>query len=184
MTCSTSRPNGSIPVPGSQRPNSRAWCTSRFDEKWFADDYVPLQCVVHPEPVVEYPDRDDLPAGLAERVRQWDQQHDGLYSAALSRAPGTKVGGHPSWIQSPQWPQCGCGRRMQHLLTIASGEFDERGRWLPLEDRSDPTGTAPQPYAGPDPWPPGIMLGDVGSLYLFTCTACAERPLAGTTQCT
>jgi hypothetical protein len=154
----------------------------RFDKEWDATDYVPLPCVVHPERVVEYPDRDDLPAGLAARIRQWDQRHDGRYSAALSTAPGTKVGGHPSWIQSPQWPRCRCGRGMQHLLTIASGEFDALGRWLPVEDRSDPTSTAPQPYAGPDPWPPGIMLGDVGSLYLFTCTVCAERPLAGTMQ--
>jgi hypothetical protein len=154
----------------------------RFDEEWCAMDYVPLRCVVHPERVVEYPGLRGLPGGLAERVRQWDQRHEGLYSAALSMAPGTKVGGHPWWIQGPEWPQCGCGRRMQHLLTIASGEFDERGRWLPLEDRSDPTSTAPHPYEGPDPWPPGVMLGDVGSLYLFTCTACAERPLAGTMQ--
>jgi hypothetical protein len=29
MTCATSRPNGSIPVEASQRPNSRAWCTSQ-----------------------------------------------------------------------------------------------------------------------------------------------------------
>jgi len=30
-----------------------------------------------------------------------------------------------------------------------------------------------------DCWAPhGLMLGDVGSLYLFTCTDCAERPLA------
>jgi hypothetical protein len=57
--------------------------------------------------------------------------------------PGTKVGGWPRWIQEPEWPVCGCGRRMRH----------------------------------------GIMLGDVGSLYLFTCTVCAERPLAGMMQC-
>src|SRR5215218_3001929 len=29
MTCSTSLPKGSMPVDGSQRPNSRAWCTSQ-----------------------------------------------------------------------------------------------------------------------------------------------------------
>jgi hypothetical protein len=36
-----------------------------------------------------------------------------------------------------------------------------------------------------DAWAPhGIMLGDVGFMYLFTCTTCAERPLASTMQCT
>src|SRR5829696_2043887 len=29
MTCSTKRPNGAMPVEASQRPNSRAWCTSQ-----------------------------------------------------------------------------------------------------------------------------------------------------------
>jgi len=29
ITWSTSRPNGAMPVVGSQRPNSRAWCTSQ-----------------------------------------------------------------------------------------------------------------------------------------------------------
>jgi len=56
---------------------------------------------------------------------------------------------------------------------------------LPLEDRDDPTIATSQPVLGGDRWPPhGIMLGDLGSLYLFTCTAHADRPLAGTMQCT
>jgi hypothetical protein len=168
----------------------------RFDDDWFARDYLPLACKLHPEPVIEYPDPCPVPAEyphlcswpaeLAERIRQWDEQHADLYWAALSAAPGTKVGGHPRWIQAPQWPVCGCGRRMDHLLTIASEEFGSQSRWLPWEDREDPMITSEwRSIVDRDAWAPhGLMLGDVGSLYLFTCTACAERPLAGTMQCT
>jgi hypothetical protein len=54
-----------------------------------------------------------------------------------------------------------------------------------VEDRDDPKITGRRLLMDRDCWAPhGLMLGDVGSLYLFTCTACAERPLAGTMQCT
>lgn len=156
----------------------------RFDDDMFARDWVPLPCRLYPEPVIEYPHLDDLPDELDERIRQWDERNDGLYWAALSTAPGTKVGGHPRWIQDPQWPQCRCGRRMQHLLTIASDEFRPEERWLPVEDRDDPRITGRRSIVDQDCWAPhGIMLGDVGSLYLFTCSACAPRPLSGTMQC-
>jgi hypothetical protein len=166
----------------------------RLDDDWFARDYLPLPCELHPEPVIEYPDpcpvpadyphRCSWPAELSEQVQEWDEQHKDLYWAALSVAPGTKVGGYPRWIQHPEWPVCGCGRPMDHLLTIASDEFGTRGRWLPLEDRQDPKITSQRrSIVDRDAWAPhGLMLCDVGSMYLFTCTACAERPLAGTVQ--
>jgi len=169
----------------------------RFEDdwEWCARDYVPLPCVLHPERVTEYPHPCNLPAQyphacnlpveLAERIEQWDERHDDLYWTALSTAPGTKVGVHPRWIQAPEWPVCGCGRRMQHLLTVASEEFANRERWLPLEDRDDPRITGQRLLIDRDCWAPhGVMLGDVGSLYLFTCTARPERPLGGTMQCT
>jgi hypothetical protein len=61
----------------------------------------------------------------------------------------------------------------------------DQGRWLPLEDREDPKITSQRrSIVDRDAWAPhGLKLGDVGALYLFTCTVCAERPLAGTMQC-
>lgn len=157
---------------------------SRFDEPHFAQDYVPLPCVLHPEPITEYPDIADLPGDLRERVQRWDAEHDSLYWAALSTAPGTKTGGHPRWIQDPEWPTCDCGARMEHLLTIASKEFASADRWLPVEDATDPSITGPKFVIDRDCWAPhGIILGDVGSMYLFTCTNCPDRPLAGLMQC-
>ncbi|MEQ4210165.1 hypothetical protein [Actinopolymorpha sp. B9G3] len=159
----------------------------RFDEELLANDYVPIPCMLHPEQVTEYPqcDRDVLPGLLRHRVEQWDAQHDEQYNYALSSAPGTKVGGYPLWIQDPFEPVCECGRTMEHLLTIATDEFGTKGRWLPLEDRDNPAIVGPHTIIDRDAWAPhGLMLGDVGSLYLFTCTTCPHRPLAGTEQST
>jgi hypothetical protein len=156
-------------------------------------EYVPLPCVLHLERITEYPHSEwpyssDLPDALAEQLQRWDEQQDGSFSYwnALSTAPGTKVGGHPRWVQGPEWPRCRCGLRMHHLLTVASDEFEIATlgrRWLPLEDRDDPKVVGRRLVSERDCFAPhGLMLGDVGSLYLFTCTGCAGRPLAGTMQ--
>jgi hypothetical protein len=73
--------------------------------------YVPVPCVLHPEPVIEYPHPWDLPGALAKWAQRWDEEAGGLYWNQLSTTPDSKVGGHPQWIQDPQWPVCGCGRR-------------------------------------------------------------------------
>jgi hypothetical protein len=76
--------------------------------------------------------------------------------------------------------------RVHHLLTIASDEYETATlgrRWLPLEDQDDPKVIGKRLLDDLDCWAPhGIMLGDASSLYLFTCTGCADRPLAGTMQ--
>jgi hypothetical protein len=142
--------------------------------------FDPVPCLVHPERVTEYPDTEDLPGDLRERVRKWDQVADDdapqLYWSSLSTAPGTKLLGHPRWYQGPQWPACECGRRMRHLATISSEEF-RPGRWLPDDDGEDPPSAFPRNFA-----PHGILIGDVGDMYLFTCDACPDRPLRIDTQ--
>jgi hypothetical protein len=153
-----------------------------FDSASDEADYDPVPCLVHPERVTEYPDADDLPEELGERVREWDQAADDdappLYWSALSTAPGTKLLGHPRWYQYPLWPDCACGRRMRHLATISSEELFHAGRrWQPDDDGEDPPSATPRNYA-----PHGILIGDVGDMYLFTCDACPDRPLRTDTQ--
>ncbi|MEN3610693.1 hypothetical protein AAH979_14195 [Plantactinospora sp. ZYX-F-223] len=146
---------------------------------------IPDPCTVDPERVVEYPSH-DLPREvwrqIDDAVRRVAEQTGWQYEYDLSEASGTKVGGYPGWTQSPDWPVCGCGTGMTHLLTIASWEFsrgDEK-RWIPVEDRPAMAGWS---FDGDDdhPWravqnPAGIMLGDVGGIYLFVCPSCPERP--------
>ena len=169
----------------------------RFDVEMNARLYQPLPCLLHPEPVTEYPsyshypDFSDLPEPHRQPIERWDDLTAGLYTEALSTAPGTKVGGYPKWIQEAQWPVCACGRRMDHLLTIASDEWGNRMRWIPPEDRDETFAgehyeasfTQARPtWSG---WAPhDIQLGDIGSMYLFNCTTCRHRPLDGSVQMT
>ncbi|WP_460916079.1 YwqG family protein [Plantactinospora veratri] len=101
---------------------------------------IPDPCTVDPERVVEYPSH-DLPREVWRQidgtVRRVAEETGWQYEYDLSEASGIKVGGYPGWTQSPDWPVCGCGTGMVHLLTVASWEFsrgDEK-RWIPVEDR-------------------------------------------------
>lgn len=142
-----------------------------FDDPYNAIVYRPAPCVLHPERVTEYPNPYDLPDALRERVQAWDEEQDAdrPYLRWLSTAPGTKLLGHPGWIQGPTWPVCLCGRRMTHLATIASTEYSDAGRW---QSPDLPFGSQPH----------GILIGDAGDMYLFTCTARNHRPLEGESQ--
>ncbi|MFE0674576.1 DUF1963 domain-containing protein [Streptomyces sp. NPDC058867] len=140
-------------------------------------NYVPRHCVVHPERVTEYPywDLDDeLWDELEFRFLDLDQESGWDYQSHLSTAPGTKLGGYPGWCQEPTWPDCvRCGGRMEHLLTVASTEADALSRrtWTPVEDRSTP------------PEGPGLVLGDLGGVYVFECRTCPGRPFAHRHDC-
>ncbi|MEU6916813.1 hypothetical protein [Streptomyces olindensis] len=123
------------------------------------DDYLPEPCVLHPEPVTEYPAPHELPEELAERIEAWEEQNeeeaeegeeegagdgeaDVYYQYDLSVAPGSKVGGHAPWSFSDPFPMScpECGSGVRPLLTIDGTEWDGgSGSWRPLED-ADYTG--------------------------------------------
>lgn len=151
-----------------------------------SDYYLPNPCVLHPERVTDYPSWDlpeDLFDGLRERFEELEEETGWSYESHLSVSKGIKVGGYPTWTQEPFWPDCpGCGHRMDHLLTINSGEFDGASwrTWLPVED-TPVTGTIRDlPYEERTliQRPPGLMLGDMGGIYLFDCRRCPDRPYA------
>ncbi|WP_328792598.1 DUF1963 domain-containing protein [Streptomyces sp. NBC_00273] len=143
-----------------------------------ADDWhVPAPCVVHPERVTEYPSW-DLPEDLTDK---WQEDFHRLEEAApllsyathLAEAPGTKLGGYPSWFTAPGDTDCKqCGRPMDHLLTVTSHESDGASwrTWLPAEDR-DEDGRRAVPLD-----PTGLDLGSGGAVYVFECRSCPNRP--------
>lgn len=148
------------------------------------DDHVPGPCVVHPEPVTEYPSWDlpnDVGDALQDRFKRLAQDTGWLYHYHLSDAPGTKLGGYPGWTQDPAWPNCdSCGQRMQHLITVASWEWDGESwrTWMPVEDREILKGQeAIQTELNRSVCQAaGLMLGDVGGVYIFECPSCPGRP--------
>ncbi|MER5687545.1 DUF1963 domain-containing protein [Streptomyces sp. NPDC002205] len=150
------------------------------------NDYLPNPCVLHPERVTDYPNW-DLPEGVADaledRFEQLEEETGWSYWSHLSVSDGIKVGGYPTWTQDPFWPTCPtCNQRMDHLLTINSSEFDGESwrTWLPIED-TPATGTIwdlPYEERTRIQRPPGLMLGDMGGIYLFECLRCPDRPFA------
>ena len=146
---------------------------------------TPKPCVVHPEPVTEYPSwdlPDDLRDLLRGRFKDLDAETGWRYNSHLADAPGIKLGGYPSWTQEPYWPDCQtCGQTMQHLLTVSSWEYDGESwrTWLPVEDRGGATGRESSvPREGHAVREAaGIMIGDAGGVYIFQCPTCPDRPV-------
>lgn len=157
------------------------------------EQYLPKPCSLNLERVQELPSAFELDR---DRVKRLDELiaceavsdlarlgiDDGpLYQYHFSVAPGTKVGGHVDWIQDPNVPLCACGAPMQHLLTIASAEFDGAyERWMSEGERrvweqGYYARSAVQSAAG-------LMIGDMGSLFVFVCGHCPDRPIRGLVQ--
>jgi len=163
--------------------------------------YVPVPCVLDPERVTEYPDAFVITKAvpqLWEKLRASAELGDvlatltefdftdvrALYQYWLSVASGTKVGGHPEWIQDPAPPACRCGQQMEYLLTVASSECDGGtwGRWLPEEERHVWAG---DDFEARDRVASGaqLLLGDDGNLNYFVCRNCPDWPIAAVFQC-
>ncbi len=164
------------------------------------DAYWPAPCVLDPERVVEYPGLFELAnehPELLDQVKaspklQAIAESDGsgrddtpttIYAHGLSVAPGIKVGGHPNWVQDPEWPLCACGLRMEYLLTVESAEYDGGTwkRWLPQEDRH--VWTARYAIRTQVQRAAKLMLGDMGNINYFICRQCPGWPMEGVFQC-
>jgi uncharacterized protein (TIGR02996 family) len=118
------------------------------------EGYVPFECAVYPEPVIEYPVGDDLyylagearaaqigrlvenmDIGPADDLAERFTGEHGLSSPRslvfyeLGQCPGSKVGGKPGFGQK--------GRQFDHLVTLSTWEFDSASfrRWLAVEDQ-------------------------------------------------
>ena len=156
---------------------------------------IPIPCLLNPERVTEYPSAYELSKQPLEKVAAWvdenitdpfwtqDEEGESVYQYALSSAPGTKIGGYVDWIQNPEIPRCACGKDMDHLLTIASAEFDAGTypRWMPVEEEhlwkvGGDARRAAQMAAG-------MYLGDMGSIYLFRCSICKPLKVRHVFQC-
>lgn len=149
------------------------------------DEYVPAPCTLDPERVVEYPSWDlSHDAFDDEEVELDDVELVGWhYHSHLSVAPGIKVGGYPGWTQDPNWPRCPCcSQQMDHLLTIKSVEFDGESwrTWLPEEDVPHEGTVLDLPYEVRKQIQSahGLMIGDMGGIYLFICSNCPDTPWA------
>lgn len=169
------------------RPMSNLLVAAESPERKDADDQlVPRSCTLIPETVSELPSISQLPEPLRAVIWAYEEeQHEGrpVYQYLASVADGTKVGGYVDWIQDPFVPNCPAGHVMDHLLTVASAEFDGGTwpRWCPIEDQHVWGGDYKLRWAVQSA--PDLMLGDMGKLYVFCCTRCSDRPIVTLHQC-
>jgi len=100
------------------------------------------------------------------------------YQIFMGAAPCTKLGGHPPWVQSPEWPQSSQGYVMDYLLTISSWEWDGASykRWKPIEDGGPNQSKGPIDDAD-------LMIGDAGDAYVFIGKHEHRWPIKVVMQC-
>lgn len=154
---------------------------------------VPRPCTVDPEDMTDYPYA-DAPEALCARFEEHDEpfieeQKAGWSMWDLLVMHGCKVGGFPSWTQSPEWPACPeCRQTMGHLLTL-SGDEGSRS-WIPLEER-ETAGydggieypTVEDEAATANRFPLDMTFGDNGGVYVFYCADCPDMPMASWYDC-
>jgi hypothetical protein len=100
------------------------------------EDSVPIPCRLFPERALEHPDALELSEVLEREIMSCEElrrlgEKAGFtseyapvdaYQRLFRLSDQTKVGGYVDWIQSPEVPQCACGARMEHMLTVSSGD--------------------------------------------------------------
>jgi len=175
-----------------RRNISEKECLGRVPQPEGSDPgLLPWECRLNPERVIEYPQAPEtlelFTAVLSSEALCAEAADFSAYEGAgqvyydneLSAAPGTKIAGWPWWVQSPAWPDCvRCGRRMDHLLTLASMEYHEgmNVRWaVPYENAEVPP-DSDLAFSASTCWN-GLELHDCGNAYFFDCTTCPDRPV-------
>jgi hypothetical protein len=155
----------------------------------FRDGRVPRMCVVHPEPVLEFPPictlEDEpsaglfglLPAPLEIRIREWEWAADlpeELSYARLAHAPGWKVGGWEfSAPEDDALVDCACGAPMRPLLETYSNE-ELAGPWSP---NSEPEFVWGDPGNWADQEPTGVDVARNGALWIRICSVDPRHPV-------
>lgn len=142
-------------------------------------DLVPVPCVLHPEPVQEFPSLHGRDEGLVARLRTWGKQQSMDYWADLSVAPGWKVGGWPTHFTFRDPPDADseerccieCGGPVDALLTVTDGEWEgSTGSWIPVEcaeGAEKPTGYPSGSLRNPTM----VSIGRGYTLQIYSCVA-------------
>jgi hypothetical protein len=164
-----------------------------FIPKFACEAFIPHLCRFSPERVVEYPqeltEEDEaqlkslpIPTPTFETEMMTSDFKLTFYYRQLSAAYGTKLQGHVVWSQGPEEVRCSEGHLMEHLLTIASSEWDGANwpRWQPIGERElyerlSSEGQYEAARALHSPM--GVTLGDMASKHVFVCRKCSDWPI-------
>ena len=134
------------------------------------------ECAVNPEDIFEYPQACYFDSAIEAwlehahtELKLAEDSKAGLswwYSYDIATAPGTKLLGHPQWIQNEETPMCRCNKPMKLLLTCASQEDPDNKAWniAPCRESIKTPGTLDQSRN-----PFGFSWGDWSNAYVFYC---------------
>ncbi|MEV5378409.1 hypothetical protein AB0L26_20920 [Streptomyces nondiastaticus] len=154
----------------------------------YDEEFVPQPSTVSPTKAVEYPNW-DMPPGLSQTLEERFEAFEERLGASywdVATTIQSKAGGYPGWTQPPSWPDCACGRRMEHLLSITATE-PGYGRWLPLDEhRADSRKPMVLTEADPavfDAIGHGMDMGGLKGMYFFVCRTCPGMPFSYRYDC-
>lgn len=123
-----------------------------------------------------------MPEGLAQTLSDRFDEIEAEFGCSyydMATTIQSKVGGYPGWTQPANWPDCACGRRMEHLLSITATE-PGGGRWLPIDEQHEgtqvPLWRVEADPAVDDAIGHGMDMGDLGGMYFFLCLTCPGTP--------
>jgi uncharacterized protein YwqG len=134
------------------------------------EDEVP-DCYLKPKRINDdFPNYDDFEEGefnLDDVSKAYGEQIADQFMEVLCAMDGTKIGGHPGFIQSPYHPVCNCGKQKEFFFQLSSNDMED-GVSFP------PNGA----------WSAhGIMIGDVGNICWFVCKDCGEGSIESYWDC-
>jgi len=138
--------------------------TPDFRAKYDFEDRIP-NCKLHPEEEIDFPNFDDYEEDLDTAIeKKYGSVWSDYMSDNMSAKIGTKYNGYPSWTQSPNRPQCSCGKEKKFVFQISSEEERYNKEKNEYSDH-------------------GIMIGDLGNIYFFICENCGANSVETTWDC-
>ncbi|MBU1118743.1 DUF1963 domain-containing protein [Patescibacteria group bacterium] len=115
-------------------------------------------CLFNPERRLDY-DSQSLYVDLEEKYDNFEDVIEVFYEKYGSPV-GTKINGHPDWIQDNATPECKCGKEMTFFFQLSGSDEGDDG----------------------EP-PHGLSIGDMGNIYFFGCDNCGVESITTLWDC-
>jgi uncharacterized protein YwqG len=118
-------------------------------------------CQLTPIKSPDFPIYDDYGAEVNDMEKNFGEDLTEVFFDTYTSTSRTKIGGYPSFTQSPHYPICDCGDTKEFFFQLASDDREEG-----IENPA------------PNNWSPhGLMFGDVGNIYFYVCRSCGDKSI-------
>ncbi len=130
------------------------------------EDETP-NCLFRPLKSVDYPHYGEFNEKWEEFEMKYSDDADVVdeYMNMYYPRLGTKIDGYPSWMESPDYPVCACGKKKEFFFQLSSEEEE-------VEEKE------------PFEWPPyAAELGESCNVYFFVCHQCGPGTIETRWEC-